>query len=1039
MLHQIPPPAADATNAAQPLPLIPLDDAPPLPVARVGNGPAVAAGRAPLDLANAGIEDWSGGGSMMAVVADTGDSRWRVKSTGDSGCSAMEATLSKLFQLTGLAAPDTRVAEGCEALPGDNLHVASRYEASFQDLGAFLATPGCQSRVAAGDERAGQMYSEHRARHSMAVTACEGLLKRAGVEQFWQLRQPEWVAEHAAFDRQRFDALEAMNRMLPVELRCDQVRHFMASRWLDNWDHLNFRMENFGYVERDGRPVGMTVDFGSCGPLGFRNLRNGAMLPKQASRDIALLQRPPSLFPIPDAYAESAADFDAMEADPGQLHDTLRWPYGFQSDSVAAMLRPPMVPEPAIADVMAEMGYRLALLPASAIEAVVTASWQVPVDAPAASWPDTEQMVATLVQRRDAILQHYDPAQIAEWITIDPARAAEVQRQVVDGMHAAVGNEDAVLQELEATMMAAHRRLLDGVPAKPVAAAPEAGPVQVFNAVTARIRTLQHLHDCNRRMAAALDAGADDAIGALGEELLSSQVFGQLLQDLELGPGSQAAGQASFEANHAWLLLVNRLLQSGRIPAARVMHCLLAPFEGSAYPPNVGAHTQRDPALGMAFIELLETLMSTSAEVTPAVVRERLLTTKIDGFPNYYSALAASGASTAWDQRLQQAELLPDNAEYIRLRSLWSWAVKKLNYEPRRDNEPILLPQRAQRLAAMPLDELVQHVDSAYGPARVAELELPMLRENVYSTMALTSSEEDGAMRGLVARSINEAWRKAMAEHRLSQAIPVPAKVVDELQERTLRDYQQRMKALRRKSAEALIRCGEQRYRDAVLADATIPPSDRLRLLRQCADEVSADIRNMVRDAGGTGGVRIDTGPIERRVQGHAAATAAGIAARVKAEAQARAVEQVRGEARDSAAKAAATGAQGDARSIASTAARAMAAHAQAEARKATERHVADRAAKEASARAARDAIVQGRQFKNEVETRLAMLRSPDAPGSASSTSRQTTTRLEQRLGALKDDRLTAPLEERLRALREDRPPAGSSGAASRTRLHAKD
>ncbi|GAB3066719.1 hypothetical protein GCM10027214_37110 [Stenotrophomonas tumulicola] len=962
---------------------------------------------------------WTGPGSLPAALVDIDGATWRMKNTGDSGLSAMEASMSRLFQLTGLVAPDAQLMDACDVLPGNSQHFASRYEPTFMDLGDFLTTPRCEALAAGGDETARAHYGQLRDDHAAAVSACDAVLRRAGVEHFWQLQGKDLLAEHAQADKQRFEALEGMNRMLPTDMRCDQVRHFIASRWLDNWDQLNFRMENFGYVEREGKPIGMTVDFGSCGPLGFRNLVDGTMLPKQASADIAMLQRPPSLFPIPDAYSENAADFDAMGTAPGRLHDTLRWPYGFQSDSVAAMLRPPAVAEPAVAEAMAEMGYRLALLPASAIEAVVAASWQVPANAPAGRWPDATQMVSTLIQRRDAMLQQYDAAQIAGWIRADPQRAVRVRQQVADGMRAALATD--VSEEHEKALEAAHDRLACDTATASLAGMPDTES----HAVTARLSTLQRLHDCNRRLAAALEDNREADVSALGDELLSPDLFGQLLVDLELAADSPA-GRASSEANHAWLLLVDRLVQAGKIPADRVAHCLLKPFEDTAYPPNVGARAHGDPALGMAFIQLLETLMAASMELTPERVREGLLTAKIEGFPNYYAALAASGASKAWDQQLQQADLWPDSAEYIHLRSLWSWFGKQL-HEPGRGNEPIVVPERAQQLARLSLEELVRHVDDAYGPRRVVELELPKLREKVYSVMSLTSSEENDAMHELVARGVDEAWRKAMAKHRLPQTTPVPPRMVAELQERTLRDYHKRMKALRGDDVEALIRAGEQRYRDAVLADAGMPKAERRRLLGHHAEEVSVDIRNMVRGAGGKDGARIDTAPIEQRVQQQAAVAAADITAQAMAEAQARAAEQARGEARNATEKGAATESERVARSVASTAALAVAAHAQTEARKAAERQAADKAAKEASARAARDAIIQGRQFKNEVETRLAMLRAPDVSGSSSSMPRQSVAQMEQRLRSLRENSPTAE------------PMDWPSGATSRIRSRTRE
>lgn len=986
---------------------------------------------------------WTGAGSRPAALVSIEGADWRVKETGDSGLSAMEASLSRVFQLTGLAAPDARVVAADASLPGDSQRFASRYEPSFKDLGSFLATPAAEALAAAGDEGARMRYAQLRSDHAAAVSACAAVLQRAGVAHFWQVQDAGLQAEHAAADRQRFDALEAMNRLLPTAVRSDQLRHFIASRWLGNWDHLNFRMENFGYAERDGQPVPMTVDFGSCGPLGFATLdARRVMLPKQASGDIAMLQRPASLFPIPDAFVENAAEFDAMGADPGRLHDTLGWPYGFQSESVAELMRAPAIPDPAIADAMAEMGYRLALVPAMTVHAVIGAGWQVPAGAPEGHWPDAARMAGTLVQRRQALLAQYAPVQIGDWISADPERAAQVRQQMRDGIGAALGGDadPMALQEHIDALQARHQMLLDGDFAAVMGDATARAP----NATTARIRKLQQLHDCNRRLAAAMDTNMEADVRAIGEELLSPTVFGELLKDLDLGPVSGALGRASFEANRDWLLLVTRLVDAGHLDAARVTRCLLEPFEGAAYPPNVGARAHRDPALGMAFIELLETLMARSADVTPALLREGLLTAKVKGLPNYYSALAASGASIAWDQRLQQAALLPGKAEYIRLRSWRSWAVKKVSYEPRRGDEPIRVAADAQQLSALSLRALVQHVQAAYGASRMIELELRVMRENL--RMKLTTAAEDEALKTLVQASVEGAWKDALEKHRLPRHTPAPPTMIKELQHDALEDYWIRMRELRKADAEVRVQAGERRYTDAVLAQPGLSLPDRRQLLKQCAAEIEVDISNMVRDAGGSGDDALDAAGIGQCAQQRAAATAGDMATRAAAKAQAdaqaearvRAEQQARSKAGESAQRAS-TSAAGKATHAAALAASSLAsAQAQATARREAERRAGEKAAKAASARAARDAIVHSRQFKNEVETRLAILRAPAPPGAASSSSRQTQRQIEQRAAALRDDRQNAPLQARLDALRAGSPRAGAAARSSAGRLRTR-
>lgn len=1004
-----------------------------LPVAAIGNAPA--AGSMPptrLDLSTAWAVPWEGAGSNAAARATSDVGEWRVKSTGDSAVSAMEVTMAKLFRLTGLAVPQTELADAIACLPGDAWTIASRLEPRFQDLGAFLASAQAEQLIAGDDGARRQAYLQLRTLHAVAVTGCEGVLERAGVEEFWQLRAPAQVQEHAMFDRQRFDTLEAMNRMLPPALRADQVRHFVVSRWLGNWDHLNYRMENFGYTERDGQPVGMTVDMGACGPLGFRNLRSGVMMPKHASADVALVQRPASLFLIPDAYSANAADFDAMAADPGLLQDTLRWPYGFQSDSVAAMLRPPVAPEPETADALAEMGYRLALLPAPAIAALVSRNWLTPADARPGQWPTAADLAGLLCGRRDHLLRRYDPVQLRDWISADADRADRVRQQVRDALADVLG-ADADIEAFEEHIMQAHRACARGV---------MPGAPQAINGVTRELRSLQQLHGCCHRLQAALAGQNAAQIAAVAEELISPEMFGQMLANLELGPGTQTRSRAAFAANALWMILVTRLVQDGRVSAARVADCLLEPVNGSAYPPNIGAHASQHPGLGTAFLTLLETLMSASTHLSPAQLRERLLASKIVGFPNFYSALAASGAPLEWDERLRQADLLPTTSEYVRLRSLWSLTMMKINQASKRSNEPIRLTAAQQSLAVSPLGVLLEHIDDLCGPRRVAEMELPLLREKVYATMALTTGEEDQAIKDMVAQAVSDAWKTALSKHGLSLTIPVPARLLGEQQEVALRDYRQTMSDLRRADAEALIVQGETHYLQAVLDTPQMSKTDRLEHLRQQAAEVSQTIRSTVRDyagrdAGCDHGTALGSsarGQVTAAVTHAARQAAATMQSDAQAQARARAAEQASQQARQSAQSHAVEQAR---KAAPSTAAAAVAVLAQAAAAKAAQKHAADKAAHQAASRAARDAAIHNSQFENEVATRMALLRAPAVQGGASA-SRQTTAQIAQRLTALRDDRLNAPLEARLQALRDAPAAAGASAAPTRSALRAK-
>lgn len=993
------PPAGGAAAADAPRAVL------ALPVARIANAPVagVPPQRAPLlDLDVAEIAPWDGSGSCMAVRAQTVDGDWRVKSTGDSGCSAMEVTMARLFRMTGLRAPEIQAARHCEALPGDSLNVASRFESGFQDLGGFLLTPRSQALAAAANPLAEQRYLEQRARHATAVSGCDTVLQRAGVERFWQLQRPDLIAEHAAWDRRRFDALEAMNRLLPTSLRADQVRHFIASRWLDNWDHLNYRMENFGYVVSDAGCTGMTVDFGSCGPLGFRHPGSGELLSKQRSRDIALAQRPPSLFPIPDAFAANRQGFDAMDAASGALHDTLRWPYGFQSDSVAEMMRPPALPEPQITDAIVEMGYRLALLPDAAIATVVARNWQTPAGAAAAAWPDAASMARQLSERRNSILQGYDHEQMHAWLTADPQRAAEVRQQVIDALTVSLGEEACVL-EAQRAVQAAH----DALASSPLLARAAAVEPGAANASSRDIRSLQSLHACNQRLAAALASGDADAIAASVQELMSAGVLGELLENLAQGPGSEARARAPFTANQSWLVLMRRLVEEGHVSPTQVVNGLLASAEYKQHLPSIGIFSHQHPALGTAFINLLEGMMAGEQKISAHDLREALLTGKAAGVPNFYSALMASNASSAWQGRLKDADLWPSSAEVVQHRSLLSLATMKMRELKHRDDAPIELTEQDQALVGMHLEQVVHHIAAAYAPDQVLTLELPIMRENIYPKMKFTTNDERAEINSMVERAVKQAWRDALEAHPGMKSTPLPPALLTTQQQQAVKEYEASMKTLRRADAEQIIVQGEQDYRDAVLADPGMSLEERrslrVRTIETTVERIADRVKQHAQAGKASGSparlheqVRQDVSAEVTRLADAARAEAQQAAeASARAQAERQTVHVVQGRVRESAR-----------RDIMDTAAAAAALVAQQKAQAAARQQATERAGQKAAETAKLNAALRESAQNSEIATRLALLRAPDVHARAASSS-ASVSEMESRLRGLRDSPVT--------------------------------
>ncbi len=1005
---------------------IPLGSSPPLRVIRnaAEMPPRQMPGRPPLLDLGEGPARVVHAGSNPAVRVDTDTGSWRLKSPGTSWESAMEVTMAKLFRLTGLAAPQTGLAdEDMATLPSNAWQVASRYEDSFQDLGAFLASEEAATLASGDDEARRVAYAAQRARHDAGVAACEDILQRAGVQHFWQLDRPDLVEEHAAQDRNRFEALEAMNRMLPANVRCEQLRHYIASSWLANWDHLNYRMENFGYAQRDGHPVGMTVDFGSCGPLGFRDLRQGRMLPKAVSQDIALLQRPRSLFPIPEKVCENAADFDALGTDPGMLLDTLRRPYGFQSETVVEMIRPPTAPDVDIVDTLSEMGYRLKLLSVGAIAAVVQCYWQTPAEETDGRWPSADALVDVLRARRDAMLQGFDEAQLAAWARDNPDQALRVQQEMLTALQEVeAGSPPVAMAALQAAIHGSHDALLSP---------PEAATAA--NGLTREIRSLQAFRNAVKELAAGRQDADNARMDAAVKELLSDGVHGQLMINLHLGPGHRTETRAAFTANLEWLQLMTALVAEGSADASSVADVLTARCGQDYYPPAVAFRADAHPEICSAFIDLLGALSQASPAVDPADLRSRILQAKNKGQPNFYTTLLGSHNGTEWNDRLARHALLPGRREVQQIkgqRAALSWRGRETT-----------MADGSRHLVAPPaspgLDVLLPQVERHYGPRQLVKWEEALLREHVFAKAPLASGKELQSVNTMVADAAADAWRKALQRYPILKGTPLPKDMVETLQAEARKDYRESMQALRGDRARQIIAAGYSRHEEDVLADPGMSAEQRRTAFDACVEATCIDIRAMVEGKEGNAPDERALADVAGRVTLRANALKVRSEQEAARETQAQAAEQAREHARKQAslrASGAATDHAGrDAARRAGMLAQERAEHA---ASQSARRAAAEQAERNATLDAQRVAGLRAHQEANTAARTSALRRAEqEARERAVRVSDAKTERIAQRLQALKKERgedRDREIERRLAALRAPDSPAPARAPAAR-------
>jgi hypothetical protein len=238
------------------------------------------------------------------------------------------------------------------------------------------------------------------------------------------LEDGDVLTQYKAADEARFAALEKLNRMLPGELMGQQEQHYLASRFIGNWDHLNYRMENFGYTKQGERWVGKTVDFGTSGPLGFMGT------PKHLGHGVADRQRPQSLFALPP----TASEYDDFARDVAPALIALdSQPYGRQSktsirrvDEALRGAQARLWQDPRYASAL-EFGYRLERLADERIDAIVKRYW---VDAPAEFGLTREDLMVTLHKRKSAMIDQIGVSAVERWKSENPDRVRKIDSEM---------------------------------------------------------------------------------------------------------------------------------------------------------------------------------------------------------------------------------------------------------------------------------------------------------------------------------------------------------------------------------------------------------------------------------------------------------------------------------------------------------------------------------------------------------------------------------------------------------------------------------
>ncbi len=361
---------------------------------------------------------------------------------------AMEVTMAQVFKASGLDAPLMHLGAGCDSVirpnategSSNDLYAMSKFDHNYVNLGKFLVSENARSQILGqfrpGTEQRREVQSQYQKILDKYHSACERQKSILAGRRYYEINgyDSASINLYRKLDRERFHALEQLNQMLPDDLLREQEQHYLMSRFVGNWDHLNFRMDNFGYTRSSDGVHGKTIDFDVTGPLGYMGV------PKSEGHRIANVQRPPALFKLKHT-SEEYDDF-SLEHDP-DLIGLDEQPYGEQSmTSIQRVLeaverakffedtKHHLARDPRFDSVL-EFGYRLTKFSDNVLKTLVLNNWE---DGPREFGLNPERLCDILKMRRDSMLSQIGLEWIENWRAESPVHAERVDRQVERAM-----------------------------------------------------------------------------------------------------------------------------------------------------------------------------------------------------------------------------------------------------------------------------------------------------------------------------------------------------------------------------------------------------------------------------------------------------------------------------------------------------------------------------------------------------------------------------------------------------------------------------
>jgi len=416
------------------------------------------------------------------------------------------------------------------------------------------------------------------------------------------------------------------------------------------------------------------------------------------------------------------------------------------------------------------------------------------------------------------------------------------------------------------------------------------------NSEDRRIRMLKMFATSANRLRDALINNDHETLREVSKTLLAPEMLGVIASTLRLSSTSRAHPQIYPMANALYLHLLASLIREGAMFSNDTV-AMLRTNEGKIYVALVGYRIRNDPYLARAWCTLMRelTLSGVSAETLQGI----LLARANRHLSSFWLELLRARSTTRGNHLdlvyhlLKQDDLNPSLTNARRVSGLLdAMSLRLWRYFKVSRRAPAKL-NRSSR-AVEPISEVLDAIREVISERSVIELEQERLRKELREAMPTMTVGEQGKLRDMVTKIVDEAWREELpGESPPSDLMQSVLAGVGPSLGRHLSEL--RGPAIREIIDATVKRYGKHLYRYPDAAEEQMAASYREHLKSASIRYAALLADNVTCDASSTGGV------LNEREARKAARTAEHAAARARADAvtqaRARATEKANADA----------------------------------------------------------------------------------------------------------------------------------------------